>query len=307
MSLGGVDLNLLFVLDALLREQNVTRAAESLHMSQPATSAALGRLRRLLDDDLLVKKGRYLELTPRARALIEPVREVLARIEQSIVQPPQFDPASDSRTFSVMGSDYVGVTLLRPLLGRLTEVGAGLRLDLAPVAMRYVESLQRDEIDIAILPDRILDMEALGDCARVPVIEDRFVGAVWRGHPTAGDRLTADLLERHPYLLYSLGGARSIVEDDLDAAGWTRQVGAIATAFVVMPFLLAGTDFVGVIPEKLALRVADAAELRLLEPDLPLTPLRQSALWHSRRNDDAGHQWLRRQLLVVAEETGLRP
>ncbi|WP_369253099.1 LysR family transcriptional regulator [Geodermatophilus amargosae] len=302
MKLGQVDLNLLVVLDALLREKNVTRAAESLHVSQPAASTALARLRRVLGDDLLVKQGRYLELTPRAESLIEPVRDVLATIEQTIVRPPGFDPTADSRRFSVVGSDYVGVTLVRPLVARLSGLAAGLRIDAAPVGSRYLDALQRDEVDVAVLPDRIVESRALPDCSRMPVITDRFVGAVWTGHPRARDRVDADLLAGSPYLEYVVEGRRSIVEEELDALGWTRRVAATSSGFVTMPFMLAGTDLVALLPERLARRVAEAADIRLLEPEVPLQPLRQSAFWHARRDRDPGHVWLREQLAVVAEQ-----
>ncbi|SOD98025.1 LysR family transcriptional regulator [Blastococcus haudaquaticus] len=300
MKLGQVDLNLLVVLDALLREKNVTRAAESLYLSQPATSTALARLRRVLGDELLYKNGRYLELTPRAESLIEPVREVLATIEQTIVRPPTFDPTADTRRFSVVGSDYVGVMLVRPLIARLSGLTTALRLDAAPVGPRYLEALQRDEIDLAILPDRIVDERSLRDCSGIPVIADRFVGVVWTGHSTAGDRLTAELLASSPYLEYVIEGRRSIVEEELDAAGCTRRVAATAGGFLPMPFMLAGTELVAVLPERLAKRVAAAADIRLLEPEMDLQPLRQSAFWHARRDRDPGHVWLREQLLTVA-------
>ena len=187
MKLGRVDLNLLVVLDALLREKNVTRAAESLYLSQPATSTALARLRRVLGDELLYKNGRYLELTPRAESLIEPVREVLATIEQSIVRPPTFDPTADTRRFSVVGSDYVGVTLVRPLLARLSGLATGLRLDAAPVGARYLDALQRDEIDLAILPDRIVRSVPAGLLAdphpHRPLRRHRVDAAPARGRP----------------------------------------------------------------------------------------------------------------------------
>jgi DNA-binding transcriptional LysR family regulator len=232
VKLGQVDLNLLVVLDALLREKNVTRAAESLHLSQPATSTALARLRRVLGDDLLFKVGRHLELTPRAESLIDPVREVLATIEQSIVSPPSFDPTTDSRRFSVVSSDYVAVTLFRPLAGRLSGLTAGIRLDATPVGARFVEALRRDEVDVAVLPDRIVEEGALSDCSRMPVIVDRFVGLVWTQHPTAGEQLTAELLAGSPYLEYVVEGRRSIVEEQLDEAGCIRRVTATSNGFV---------------------------------------------------------------------------
>ncbi|WP_246078722.1 LysR family transcriptional regulator [Modestobacter excelsi] len=305
VKLGQVDLNLLVVLDAVLREKNVTRAAESLHLSQPATSTALARLRRVLGDELLYKNGRYMELTPRGESLIEPVREVLATIEQTIVRPPVFDPTRDTRRFSVVASDYVGVTLIRPLIARLSGLATDLRLDAAPVGARYLDALQRDEVDVAILPDQIVDQRSLSDCSQLPVIADRFVGAVWSGHPRAGDRLTAALLADSPYLEYVVEGRRSIVEEQLDAVGCTRRVAATASGFVPMPFMLAGTELVAVLPERLGRRVAGAADIRLLEPEMDLQPLRQSAFWHSRRDRDPGHVWLREQLAVVAREEGV--
>lgn len=302
MRLQQVDLNLLVILDALLRERHVTRAAERLHMSQPATSTALSRLRKVLGDELLVKSGRELRLTPRAESLIDPVREVLATIEQSIVRPPTFDPSRDQRTFSVNASDYVGVTLIRPLLGRLSHLAAGLRIDLAPLSERYLVALQRDEVDLAFLPDRLVEAVPLPDCSRMPVIHDRFVGAVWSQHPAAGGRLTAEVLSGHPYLQFGTSeGTRGLVEADLDEAGFSRRVEAMSMNFVSMPFMLAGTDLVTLVPESLGRRVAHAADIVLLEPDFPLEPLRQSVYWHSRRDRDPGHRWLREQLLTVAD------
>src|SRR5919198_2534586 len=119
MNLKSADLNLLVALDALLTERNVTRAAERLSLGQPATSAALRRLRRLFDDQLLVRRGRVMELTPLARTLVTPVREILQGIDGLLSIRPEFDPECDERSFSVMASDYVALILLRPLLARL--------------------------------------------------------------------------------------------------------------------------------------------------------------------------------------------
>ncbi|MHC5264326.1 LysR family transcriptional regulator [Streptomyces sp. UC4497] len=300
MKLGQVDLNLLVVLDALLREQNVTRASERLHMTQPATSTALARLRKVLGDPLLVKHGRHMELTPRAEALVEPVRSVLATIEQTIVRPPEFDPARDNRAFSVTASDYIGVTLIRPLLAVIAGLAPHLRINMGPIHDRYVTALQRDEMDLAVLPERLVGEGDLPECRRMPVSEDRFVGAVWKGHPRAGERLTASMLASHPYLAHQPLGGSSLVEQDLDAAAVPRRVEATAGTFVAMPFMLAGTDLVTIVPERLGRRVAQAADITLLEPDLELQPLRQCAYWHSRRDADPGHRWLRDRLLSVA-------
>ena len=97
-------------------------------------------------------------------------------------------------------------------------------------------------------------------------------------------------------------GAASIVEEELDAAGCTRRVAATSAGFVTMPLMLPGTDLVAVVPERLARRAAAAGDLRVLEPEMTLRPLRQSAFWHSRRDRDPGHVWLRERLAVVAAQ-----
>jgi DNA-binding transcriptional LysR family regulator len=228
------------------------------------------------------------------------VREVIAIIEQSIVRPPSFDPAHDERTFTVNASDYVGVTLVRPLLARLSGLAATLRIDLTPLSERYLTALQRDEVDIAILPDRLVDAGQLPDCSRLPVISDRFVGAVWNQHPAANGRLTAEVLHAYPYLQYRVPGGQSIWDDDLDQAGIARRVEATASSFVAMPFMLEGTELITLLPESLGSRAAGSARIVLLEPDMPITSLRQSMYWHARRDRDPGHAWLRDQIRAVS-------
>ena len=121
MNLRSIDLNLLVSLDALLNESSVSRAADRMRVGQPAMSATLARLRALFDNPLLVRVGRELRLTPFAEALREPLAEVLAGIEAVVNAGVAFDPATSSRTFTVMASDYVALVLLRPLMERLTR------------------------------------------------------------------------------------------------------------------------------------------------------------------------------------------
>jgi DNA-binding transcriptional LysR family regulator len=300
MDLGRVDLNLLVVLDALLRERNVTRAGQRLRLSQPATSTALGRLRRMFNDPLLVRQGRQLRLTPRAEALIEPVAEALAIIDHAISDNPDFDPATDERTFTVMGSDYVSITLVRPLLVRLAGPAPGVRVNVRPIDCDAVRMVRRGEIDLAVLPEQAAGQ--LADCSREPVCQDRFVGVVWDQHPDPavgpGARLTVELLGRLPYLRYGSGTHDDgVVEQALTQAGIARKVDAGVTGFAAMPMMLRGTRLVALLPERLA---GQAAHIRILEPDFPLPPLRETAFWNPLGDRDPAHRWLRAQLRAVA-------
>ncbi|MGW6032480.1 LysR family transcriptional regulator [Gordonia terrae] len=302
MNLGQLDLNLLVVLDALLREKNVTRAAAGLHMSQPATSSALARLRKVLGDPLLVKRGRYLELTPRAESLVGPVREVLALIEQRIVAPPGFDPTQDERVFTLLASDYAGVTLFRPLLRRVGDLAPNLRLDLGGLTAHALNMIERDEIDLVIVPDSLAEARPLADCFSMQVVRDRYVGAVWSKHPLAGGTLSAEGLGRHPYLAFtSPGGAISLMDEDLERAGIRYRVEATSVSFTAMPFLLAGTRLITIIPESFGRQVTAAADIVLLDLEFAVRPVRESMYWHNRRDADRGHRWLRNQLYAVAQ------
>lgn len=301
MELGRFDLNLLVVLDALLREKNVTSAARRVHLSQPAVSTALSRLRRMLDDPLLVRQGRHMALTPRAEALVEPVRETLATIEQSILRPPVFDPEHDVRTFSVLASDYVGITLLRPLLARLGGAASRVRMNLRAVPAEWLEQVKRDEVDLAIVPDRLIAKDDLAALSSAKVIEDRFVAVVWQDHPMASrGRLSAEDLGRWPYLAYAPPRGTGLVEDSLDELGIDRSAEATGSNFTSLAFMLPDTMMITFIPQRLAARVAPAAQVAVLQPDFPLRPLSQAAFWHPRRDRDSGHVWLRQELMATA-------
>ncbi|MGF7233954.1 MAG: LysR family transcriptional regulator [Frankia sp.] len=293
MDLGRVDLNLLVVLDALLREKNVTRAGERLRLSQSATSTALGRLRKLFSDPLLVRNGRSLQLTPRAVALVEPVAAALAIIDHAISSRPDFDPATDERVFTIAASDYVTVLLVRRLLAQVGERAPKVRINIRPVTETSVDAVERDEIDLAILPDELVGPDRLLACSRTPVISDRLVGVVSRDHPEPGNRLTREVLASRPYLMCV---HEDRLEEELDRLDAKRSVEAVASTFVAMPFMLRGTQLVALVPERLAAELADAADIRLLEPDFPLRALCKTMFWHALRDSDPAHRWLREQV-----------
>ncbi|MGV9715030.1 LysR family transcriptional regulator [Rhodococcus pyridinivorans] len=294
MDLRRVDLNLLVVLEVLLSERNVTRAARRLNMSQPATSTALARLRKLFDDPLLVKSGRTLRPTVRAQAIVEPLREVLRTLERSVLAAPGFDPATDSRTFTIMTGDYAAITLLRLLVRGSTP--AGIRFDLLPFNGAGLDAFRRFEIDLAVLPEHVLESPEFESCRRQVVLTDRLVGAVWSGHPYTGTKLTREVLGRYPLLSYAQYSDDTNLGRALLRAGAVAQVGATSGNLAVLPYALENTCMVTFLPERLARHLAEMAFLRILEPTFQLPPLREFAVWHAERDADPAHAWLRAQL-----------
>jgi DNA-binding transcriptional LysR family regulator len=298
MNLKNADLNLLIALDALLTERNVTRAAQRLSLGQPATSAALRRLRRMFGDPLLVRRGRVMELTPLAQALIGPVHEVLREIDGLLSVRPEFNPGCDERSFSVMASDYVALVLLRPLLARLGTIAPNVRVSLLPITMPFRSMLGRGETDLVLFPVEV-DPDLRGFPHR-PLFTDRYVCTVWNQHPEVGDEITLDMLSRLPYLSYTHVQLASSVETQLDAAGVERRQEVSTGSFVVSPLMQRGTRLVALLHERLARALQEAAELRILEPPLPLKPITEVMFWHARSEDDPAHRWLREEVAAMA-------
>ncbi len=152
MDLNRVDLNLLVAFDALISEGSVTRAAERLHIGQSAMSSTLARLRKLLDDPVLIREGRQMVPTPLALSLIAPVREVLDRVETILSAGDEFDAAQAQRTFTMVGSDYTSLTFVNPLIDRLSVESPGIKIRLIPPGDDYTDRLRRGQADLVIMP-----------------------------------------------------------------------------------------------------------------------------------------------------------
>ncbi len=297
--LRRVDLNLLVVLGALLAERNVTRAGQRLSLSQPAMSAALARLRRLLGDQLLVRSGRQLLLTPYAETLVSPVNDILASIERALTERPGFDPAADARTFTVAASDYATLVLLRPLLARVQAAAPGVRLRIQPMTGRFADQLSRDEIDLLVIPREAARPPA-GTYPSQQLFSDQFVIAAAADHPEIRHAVTARQLATLPYVAYRAGNLPSLPDANLVALGILPQVEVSTESWAVHPWLLKGTRMISVLPERLARMAATAAGIRILQPPVPLGLINEAMYWHPRRTQDPAHTWLRTQLADLA-------
>jgi len=289
---SSIDLNLLVALAALLEERNLTRAGEKINMGQPTMSGALARLRRHFDDELLVRDGRQYHLTPLAERLLPDVRDALRQVERTLEARPEFDPATSTRTFSLAMSDYAVAVLIEPLLRQVHELAPGVGLTLHPVPPDLHESdrglLQHD---LLIAP---LGYRFPGECEEV--FRDRFVCITDPSNPRLTAReLTLEDLGELPHAAPTFGqpGVLNPAERALDDLGVPRHVQVSTVGWLPLPFVVAGTDMVAIVPERLARRVAATAGVVVHEPPFGKVDLIEAAWWHPARRADPALRWLR--------------
>jgi DNA-binding transcriptional LysR family regulator len=300
--LAGVDLNLMVSLHALLRERSVTRAAAVVGITQPAMSNALRRLRRLLGDELLIRVGNSLELTNRAEQLTAPVQRALELIERDILHPGHFDPATSTRTFSLVASNSTALTVMPHLIRRAVATAPGIRIRVLPPAIRRTdELLKRPDVDVVLLPD-----VAPTSLPRERLYDQRWVCVVSADNPNIGERLTVKQLSEMKCAYYISEGMPTHPDLALQARGAMRDNYLEVEDFLLIPFLVQETPMVAVLQEHIAHRLTDAAGIRVLPIPVPVAPLGIDMVWNPRATGDAGCQWLRHQLTIAAAHIGHR-
>ncbi len=301
MNLVGVDLNLLVSLRALLQERNVTRAAQVVGLSQPAMSNALARLRRQFGDQLLVREGRGLVLTPVARELQHAVEPALGMVERALRIQASFDPSTAAQVFRIAASDY-GMTLIAGQLRGLGRLAPEVVVDLVQIDSGFVrdsEAVMR-RVDLLLAPRAFLSGYPNQQLSSEP-----WVAVVDAAHE--GDRLEeADLQGRSLVGLFHDLGSGAHIERLLTVRGITATGSVNAESFSAVPALVQGTDRVGFLPASLAARLAPGHEVRILAAPFLGEPLVECLYWHRSAQRDPAHQWLRR-LLLGAESTVDQP
>lgn len=297
MRVNQVDLNLLVALDALLTEQNVTRAAQRLYIGQPAMSASLARLRTLFDDPLLVRVGRTMRLTPLAEMLTEQVRDVLLAVDQILTTRATFDPSLE-RTFTLMASDYATLVLLRSVFEFLSAEAPKVRLMIAPMDPSFLDLLQRGEVDFLMLP-RELDPGFVALPQSV-LFEDDFVCVVWERHPDVGEQIDRDLFSRLPHLAFGGASMHSLPDSWLDELGVVRNVEATTQSFALAPLFIRGSRMVAVVHRRVAEIFEPIAQCRILPLPFDLPTIHETLFWHPRLDADPAHRWLREKIASIA-------
>jgi DNA-binding transcriptional LysR family regulator len=310
-----VDLNLLHVFDAVMRDRSLTKAAKTLEVTPSAVSHALTRLRHILKDELFLRDGVEMRPTPRALEIAGLVRGSLTALEQVLAQTP-FLPAESARSFRLAGGDYGGVLILPRLAARLGRVAPHLDLQVVPVNRIDIgHQLDRGGVDIVFgwfdtLPP---------DARRRPLLTESGVFVVRAGHPLTQAPLTPERLFGFPHLVVDLTGAPLLRQDGfLDDGGLVRRVWmayslleaerrgdlAARVALTVPHFGMVGpiirrTEMVATLPERLARQAAAAGGITVLDPLEEPAPVTLEAVWHARGDHDAGLQWLLAQIAEI--------
>lgn len=301
MNLAAIDLNLLVVLDALLRDESVGAAAQRVGISRPAMSNALGRVRRHFGDPILIRAGRRMTLTPRARELIGPVRAAIADVSQVLDPAGAFRPSSSQRSFTILSDDYAEVILLPRVLQRIQDEAPGVTLSVHAMSGSSPSlSLDSGAVDLAIATD----WRPEARFREQRLFDDGLVCVVARDHPAIRARVTLEQFVTTPHVAL---GRPGITYDLVDRAlerhhGLRRHVAIWTSHFLSAPFLVARTPFLLVLPERGARACAGWLPLRLLPPPLPIGRFWTRLTWHPRNERDPGLAWLRELLESVARE-----
>jgi DNA-binding transcriptional LysR family regulator len=305
MQFHRFDLNLLIALDVLLRERNVTRAAEKVFVSQPAMSAALHKLRDYFNDPLLDRVGRDLELTPRGLSLVEPVREALLLIQAALGAQPTFSPATTQRDFTMIVSEEAVPGLLPAILQRVAAEAPGIRFHIELISQTALARLEYGEADLCLCLDNLrlyetrVYPESLHTVRLRPV---RWICAVDRYHPTVGDTLTAEQFLALPHVFGRPSGYTASAEELVRRLFDTDlTVHLTVPSLLHLPLVLTGTSYVATVPERVVQLFSDSIPMKTFPLPFPTPEHYEVLIWHKRNESDPAHAWIRELIVALSQ------
>jgi DNA-binding transcriptional LysR family regulator len=318
--LARIDLNLLVAFDALAREQNVTRAAARVGVTQSAMSHALRRLRGLLDDPLLVRGKSGMVLTARAEALVLPLRSGLVSVDRALARAEQFDPRTARRKFRLATPDLFDLLAIPPLLEAIREQAPGVDLVVAPLDARLSDALETGEVDLCVAP-RVDDfpggapeLDGAGLVRRV-LFRDSFSCFCRADHPALGEKrarrggkpgapepLSVEVYAALSHVLVSpRGEGPGLVDELLAKQGLSRRVALRIPHFFSALAIVEKSDLILTAPTSLGLLLPSRSKVVALPAPLRLPSHAIALLWHERFSNEPGHAWLRDVMVDVTQ------
>ncbi len=301
MSFLTLDLNLLRVFDAVMTEQNLTRAASRLAMTQPAVSNAVKRLRDALHDELLIRTAHGVKPTARAESIWPAVRRALAELEEAVA-PRSFELENAHVTFRMAMADATAGLLLPPMVRLIEKEAPGIDIRMVPLTTREPRPmLLRGDIDLAIgfFPGVVAQLQG---ATETPIRHERlyaghYVCVMRKDHPLANEELTVDRYCAADHLLVSFSGrARGLVDDALTSLNRDRRILLTVNQFFTAGKVVADSNLLMVLPKHLI--EATGMTKQLISKELPFSmpEVHIDMLWHERDARSPGHRWLLEQL-----------
>ncbi|WP_309486595.1 LysR family transcriptional regulator [Sinorhizobium sp. 8-89] len=296
VDLRRIDLNLLVALEALLDEKNVTRAAHRLGMSQPAASRALGRLRAVFSDALLVDGPGGYVLSSRAEEVRPMLRRILAGVGE-LLEANSFDPATATGRIRLLMPDLQAAVLAPHLLARFAREAPSLDLDIVAPGMNGIEALEHGVADAMVA---LID-EAPAGIHRRRLYDEELVTLMRAHHPALAGKLTLDRFLALEHIVVSVTGVGPApVDEVLARMGRTRRVKLRVPNFFAAVEIAARSDLIMTLPSGLARAAANMRRFVSLPPPLDLGSFTMSLAWHARQQDAPRHIWLRRAIVTAA-------
>ena len=296
MSFNHLDLNLLRVFDAIFQTRSVTIAASNLHLTQPAVSKQLNRLREVLDDPLFVRTNDGMAPTPRAEAIAGPIRKALSEVRAIVEQQLGFDPASSDRTFRIFMSDVGQMVLLPRLLELIAREAPSVSVHTVQVPASRLRGIALESGDVDLAVGYFEEFE--GSMHRQVLFEEHYVGMVRASHPLIRDTLTFEQFLHTPQLVYHpTGGGHGSQESYVDKAFWSagveRRVAVRVAHAMGLTSIVSSTDLLVVVPSRLAAACESLTDVAIFDLPIDVPSFSIAQYWHDRFHGDPGNRWLR--------------
>jgi LysR family nod box-dependent transcriptional activator len=303
MRLNQLDLNLLVTLDALLTECSITKAAERVHRSQPATSGALARLRDFFGDELLVRVGSEMQPTALGASLAGPVHDILLQIQTTVERGVEFSAKDSNRVFKIKLSDQSSTTFLAEAVRELSKIAPNIKIELFSPAGYPANDLEQGKIDFLLMP-----INALSESHPKEVFfSDKFVCVACEKNMEVEKDFTLDKYVSMKHVTVKFGERRSATQDQIvleENYGIKIQPDVVTSTFNSIPEYIPDTDRIAIVYSRLAEKWVNYLPLKTvpLPEGLEIPPVPWALQWHQYRDHDPGIQWMKDFLVSVARK-----